>query len=98
MVTYSTNGMGPMLVGQLTTRGLEEGEQYCCGRIDVRDDSKIGYAGWSEYSLPPMKEESWGKLSSFLDNFTTKEVVGYFRLIEIFEQTTRHKIQWYKEK
>ena len=70
---------------------------YCAGRIDIRDSSKEGYAGWYEYAVPPMKDTSWGKLSDWLWDLETEEVVGYYQLIEMFEQQTRHKIEWWKE-
>ena len=71
--------------------------QYAGGRIDIRDSSKEGYDGWDEYAVPPMKDTSWGKLSDWLWDLETEEVVGYYRLIEMFEQQTRHKIEWWKD-
>lgn len=70
---------------------------YSAGRIDIRDSSKEGYDGWDEYAVPPMKDTSWGKLSDWLWDLETEEVVGYYRLIEMFEQQTRHKIEWWKD-
>ena len=68
------------------------------GRIDIRDDSKEGYDGWGEYAVPPMKQLSWNLLGDWLSDLETEEVVGYYRLIEMFEQQTRHKIEWVKER
>ena len=67
------------------------------GRIDIRDSSKQGYDGWDEYAVPPMKQLSWNLLGDWLWDLETEEVVGYYRLIEMFEQQTRHKIEWVKE-
>ena len=67
------------------------------GRIDIHDSSKEGYDGWGEYAVPPMKQLSWNLLSDWLLSLETEEVVGYYRLIEMFEQQTRHKIEWIKE-
>ena len=66
------------------------------GRIDIRDSSKEGYDGWGEYAVPPMKQLSWNLLGDWLSDLETEEVVGYYRLIEMFEQQTRHKIEWVK--
>lgn len=68
---------------------------WSAGRIDIRDDTKEGYNGWVEYSVPPMLSESWGKLSDWLDNLETPEVLGFYRLIEMFEMQTRHNIVWH---
>jgi hypothetical protein len=87
-------------------RGMDIGESYmveeittnyCGGRIDIRDDTKEGYDGWSEYSLPVMHGEDWNALTKFLDGFETEEVVSYYRLIEIFSQQTRTNIRWAPE-
>lgn len=52
--------------------------------------------GWYEYSLPPMSSESWSKLSDWLDNLETSEVIEFSKLIEMFEMQTRHNIVWHK--
>lgn len=92
MITYSTNFMGPISTDWYEKRGLTE--HYAGGRIDIRDDTKEGYDGWSEYALPVMHEEDWNALTKFLNGFETEEVVGYYRLIEIFSQETRTNIRW----
>ena len=98
MVTYSTNWMGVVSTRWYEERGLDHKQvQYCCGRIDIRDDSKEGYDGQDEYSVAPMTAESWNILSDWLWDLETEEVVGYYRLIEMFEQQTRHKIEWVKK-
>lgn len=94
-VTYFLNWMGPISKQWYTDRGLTD--NYSAGRIDIRDSSKEGYEGWDEYAVPPMKDTSWGKLSDWLSDLETEEVVGYYRLIEMFEQQTRHKIEWWKD-
>ena len=93
MVTYYLNWMG--LINKDWIK--ENGNCWCAGRIDIRDDSKEGYDGWDEYAVAPMKQLSWNLLGDWLWDLETEEVVGYYRLIEMFEQQTRHKIEWVKE-
>ena len=71
---------------------------YACGRIDIRDSSKEGYDGWNEYGVRPMTAESWSALAVWLWNLETEEVVEYDRLLEMFEEQTGHKIQWWEGK
>lgn len=97
MVTYSTNWMGPISLAYYKDNNIPKGIVYSCGRIDIRDDTKHGYEAWHEYGVPPMTSYSWSKLTDFLSNLETEEVLNYFRLIEMFEQMTRHKIEWYEE-
>jgi len=89
-VSYYLNWMGP--INQAWIK--EHGDCWNAGRIDIRDDSKQGYDGWHEYAVAPMKTESWNKLSDWLDNIETSEVIGFYRLIEMFEMQTRHNIVW----
>lgn len=49
----------------------------------------------AEYEL--FTQLSWNLLGDWLWDLETEEVVGYYRLIEMFEQQTRHKIEWVKE-
>lgn len=70
---------------------------YACGRIDIRDSSKEGYDGWDEYGVRPMTAESWGALAAWSRSLKTEEVVEYSRLLEMFEEQTGHKIQWWEE-
>lgn len=71
---------------------------YCCGRIDIRDDTKEGYDGWDEYSVAPMHGEDWNILGEWLWDLTTTEQWDYDMLISIFEgECLGRKIRWYKE-
>ena len=71
---------------------------YSAGRIDVRDDSKEGYAGWDEYSIAPMHGEDWNALSGWLWNLETTEQWEYEMLISIFEgEVLGREIRWWKE-
>lgn len=69
-------------------------EYYAGGRIDIRDDSKEGYDGWSEYALPIMHGNDWNDLSEFLDGLTTLTVWRYEDLISYFEDEYGKKIRW----
>lgn len=71
-------------------------QDYACGRIDIRDDSKEGYDGWDEYSLSPMPSEDWMALSKYLNGLTTERVLRYDELIYLFEEWYGKKIRWYK--
>ena len=67
---------------------------YGAGRIDIRDDTKEGYAGWDEYSVAPMHGEDWNALSDYLWDLTTEELLSYNTLIEQFETHYGKKIRW----
>ena len=90
MITYSTNWMGPISVQWIQ----EHGEGWSGGRIDIRDDTKHGYDGWDEYSLPPMRTEDWNALSDYLWDLTTEELLSYNELILQFETHYGKKIRW----
>jgi hypothetical protein len=92
VVTYSTNFMGPISKDWYEKRGLTE--HYAGGRIDIRDDTKEGYDGWSEYSLPIMHGEDWNALSEYLDDLETETLVEYDDLIAMFEDHYGKKIRW----
>jgi len=73
-------------------------ESYSAGRIDIYGlDESEHWGGKSEYGVAPMRTEDWNALSDWLDEMQTEEVVGYYRLIEMFEQQTRHKIEWWND-
>ncbi len=93
MITYSTNWMGPINENWIAKHGTG----WCAGRIDIRDDSKEGYDGWHEYSLPPMNVVDWEDLSEWLDELETEELLSFHDLIEQFEHTVGKKIKWCKE-
>jgi hypothetical protein len=100
VITYSTNWMGPINLHWYKERGLLEEDEvtptirYSAGRIDIRDDTKEGYAGWDEYSVAPMHGEDWNALSDYLWDLTTEELLAYNTLIEQFETHYGKKIRW----
>lgn len=100
MITYSTNWMGPINLHWYKERGLLEADgvstkiNYSAGRIDIRDDTKHGYDGWHEYSVPPMHSEDWNRLADWLWDLTTDTLLPYSELIERFETETETKIRW----
>ena len=67
---------------------------YAGGRIDIRDDSKEGYAGWDEYFVAPMHAEDWNKLGDWLWNMQTEELWSYEELIEHFQYYNKAEIRW----
>jgi len=71
-------------------------ESYSAGRIDIRDDSEEGYAGWDEYGLAPMRSEDWNDLSDWLGDLETEELLSYEELISNFEKKNG-KIRWAPE-
>ena len=72
-------------------------ESYSCGRIDIYGlDEDEYWCGKSEYGVAPMLTEDWNAFGDWLDDFETKELVSYHRLIEIFEMTKRVEIRWAK--
>ena len=99
MISYFINQMGIYCKQWYIENGIPCTPEYyvAAGRIDIRDDTKQGYDGWDEYAVAPMKQLSWNLLGDWLWDLETEEVVGYYRLIEMFEQQTRHKIEWVKE-
>jgi hypothetical protein len=84
--------MGPISKDWYEKRGLTE--HYAGGRIDIRDDTKEGYEGWSEYALPVMHGEDWNALSEYLDDLETETLVEYDDLIAMFEDHYGKKIRW----
>ena len=70
---------------------------YSAGRMDIRDDTKEGYDGWDEYSLPPMRTEDWNDFSVWLDDFETEELWSLEDILEEYRQDTGHVIRWWKE-
>lgn len=78
------------MVQELTT-------EYACGRIDIRDDSKEGYAGWNEYAVAPMHAEDWYALDAFLDALETEELWTKEELLTTFEEYCGRKIRWADE-
>lgn len=48
------------------------------------------------YDVPVMTIVSWAKLNQFLCNSKFDEIVDICQLLDTFEATTNHKIQWIK--
>lgn len=96
MVTYFLNQMGIFNTQWYIDNNIPLTTEYsvAAGRIDIRDDSKKGYDGWDEYNVNPMKQTSWNLFGDWLWELETEDVVGYYRLVEMFEQQTRHNIEW----
>ena len=69
-------------------------ESYSCGRIDIRDDTKLGYDGWDEYSVAPMRSEDWNAFSDWLYNMQTEELWSYEKLMEHFQYYNKADIRW----
>lgn len=95
MITYSTNWMGPISLEWYKKRGIHETyEVYAGGRIDIRGlDCNEYYDGRHEYALPVMNGESWNKLSDWLEQLETDELISYEQLVEMFE-VEHGKIVW----
>lgn len=68
--------------------------EYSCGRIDIRDDTKLGYDGWDEYSVAPMRTEDWNAFTDWLYNMQTEELWSYEKLIEHFQYYNKADIRW----
>jgi len=91
MISYSTNWMGPVNADWYRDRGLldlnEQVTVHCAaGRIDIYGlDEREYYNGMHEYSVHPMKRESWDRLADWLDEFETQELWSYGQIIAEFE-------------
>jgi len=98
MISYSTNWMGPIDLGWYERNGVDyEKVKYSGGRIDIRDDTKSGYNGWDEYSLPLMRTEDWYDFSDWLDDLETETLWSFEKIIEEYRQETGHVIRWWKD-
>ena len=93
---YRERGLTKM-VEHITDTIEEITTYYSAGRIDIRDDSKAGYDGWDEYSLPPMHGEDWNDFSDWLDDFVTEELWEFDDIIAQYEQDSGRKIRWINE-
>lgn len=69
-------------------------EEYCCGRIDVRGTGLGPYG--EEIGLDPMKAESWGRFSQWLDTVETDYPWTLEQLVLQYEKTNP-KIEWWEE-
>jgi hypothetical protein len=98
VIHYSTNWMGPIDLGWYERNGVDyEKVKYSGGRIDIRDDTKEGYAGWYEYSLPLMRTEDWNLFSDWLDDYASEELVSLEDILSDYREDTGHVIRWWKE-
>jgi hypothetical protein len=98
LISYSTNWMGPIDMGWYERNGVDyEKTRYSGGRIDIRDDSKYGYDGWYEYSLPLMRTEDWNDFSDWLDDLETEELLSFEGIIKKYFVDTGRIIRWWKE-
>lgn len=71
-------------------------ESYSCGRIDIYGlDDQEYWGGKTEYSLGVMNSKSWNLLSEYCDNYVTTELKSYDELVQSFEKTTGHRIDWF---
>jgi len=83
--------MGPVNADWYRDRGLlDSNEQvtvHCAaGRIDIYGlDEREYYNGMHEYSVRPMKLESWNRLTDWLDELETQELWSYEQIIAEFE-------------
>ena len=68
---------------------------YCGGRIDIRDDTKEGYDGWDEYSLPIMHGEDWNDFGDWLESFQTHDLWSFDDIIAQYEDISGRKIRWW---
>ena len=67
---------------------------YAGGRIDIRDDTKSGYDGWSEYAVAPMLGEDWNALTDLLLTLETEELLTYEEIIDMLEQKLGYDVRW----
>jgi hypothetical protein len=83
--------MGPANADWYRDRGLlgsneQVTVQCAAGRIDIYGlDETEYYGGMYEYSVLPMKRESWDRLADWLDEFETQELWSYDQIIAEFE-------------
>ena len=90
--------MGPIDIGWYERNGVDyEKVKYSGGRIDIRDDSKAGYDGWNEYSLPLMRSEDWYDFSDWLDDLETETLWTFEQIMEEYRQETGHVIRWWED-
>jgi len=88
MITYSTNGMGP-----INTDWIEKhGDYWAAGRIDVYGEE--GYP--QEIALPPMHDRDWERFRRWLETFETEEMWTLAMLVAEYEKT-HQPILWVKD-
>jgi len=95
-ISYSTNWMGPISLDWYKNRGLNwETELYSAGRLDFYNPTIDSHYP-DEMAVPPMKSEDWHRLSEWLDDFSSDEVLTLQQIVEEYEKTNP-KIRWWKE-
>ena len=63
----------------------ENGQGWATGRIDCRGDGLDRYG--EEISVPPMKQEDWYRLSEWMWEFSSKELLTLEQIVQIYQQT-----------
>ena len=64
------------------------------GRIDIYGlDETEYYGGTHEYSVPPMKIESWNRLTEWLEELETTDLWTYEQIIQEFERNNK-PVEW----
>lgn len=63
----------------------ENGQGWATGRIDCRGDGLDPYG--EEISVPPMKQEDWYRLSEWMWEFSSKELLTLEQIVQIYQQT-----------
>lgn len=88
MIHYSLNWMGP--INEKFIR--ENGIHWSAGRIDIS-----GEIYGMSYSVPVMHTGDWNKLSLWLREYQTEELVSFETIINEYEKF-HTPIQWFKDK
>ena len=63
----------------------ENGQGWATGRIDCRGEGLDPYG--EEISVPPMKQEDWYRLSEWMWEFSSKELLTLEQIVQIYQQT-----------
>jgi len=80
----------------------ENGNDWCCGRIDCDNDTKAedelyGHYG-TEHNVPIMDSISWIRFGYYLEGIRSDTLLSYKELEEGFEEATGYKINYWKDK
>lgn len=90
MIYYHLNFMGP--INEKFIR--ENGEYWAAGRIDIYGVPDEPYG--LEYSVPIMHVSDWNKLSLWLREYKTEELVSFNTIIEEYQKENT-PIQWFSK-
>ena len=90
MIHYYLNLMGPINEKWLR----ENGTHWSAGRIDISGVPDEIYG--TEYSVPIMHTGDWNKLSLWLREYQTEELVSFETIINEYEKYNS-KIVWFKD-